>query len=39
MTMNELEDARIAPCKNVEALPQRFLLNGHEFVWQEKYGL
>lgn len=36
MTMNELDDARIALCKKVEALPQRFPLNGHEFVWQEK---
>jgi hypothetical protein len=36
MTTNELEDTRITLYKKVEALPQRFPLNGHEFVWQEK---
>jgi len=36
MTMNELEDVRLALCEKVKALPQRFSLNGHEFVWEEK---
>ena len=36
MTMNELEDGRLALCETVKALPQRFPLNGHEFVWEEQ---
>jgi len=36
MTMNELEEAGMELCEKVKALPQRFSLNGHEFVWEEK---
>jgi hypothetical protein len=36
MTEIELEGAKLALCNKVEALPQRFPLNGYEFVWQEK---
>jgi len=36
MSAEALEQNRLALCGKVEALPNRFPLNGHEFVWQEK---
>jgi len=36
MSAEALERDRLALCGKVEALPNRFSLNGHEFVWHEK---